>query len=164
MTRNFDTVLIPNIGIRIRTRHIGFDSSLGTFTDGIIIVKDGNGRCSRSIKYRNSDGTLGGTCTSLSSRGGGNRVSGGSGRSYIHRIGIRVVNTSRPFVGNVTSPLLSICSQRNRLTSANTGSVSYNNKVSTHRVNCEVVRSGGTTMLAGSDHRVNTGTNLDRRC
>ena len=92
MTRDLNTVLIPNIGIRIRARHIGLDSSLSAFANSVIIIKDGNGRRSRSIKHRNGDGTLCGTSTGLSCGGGGNCISGRGGRSNVHRVGIGVVN------------------------------------------------------------------------
>ena len=162
VTRDLNTILIPNISIRIGTRYISLDGSLRTLANSSIVIQDRDRRSGRSLEHCDGDGTCGGASTRLRGGGGGHRVSSRGGRGNIHRVGIGVVDTIGPSVGNVTSPLLSVGGQSNSLASANSGGGSHNDEVSANGVNGEVVRDGGTTMLAGSDHRVNARTNLDR--
>ena len=154
LTRNLNTVHEPLVGSTIgMVRHI--DGNRGILTNRV--SSSGN---NRSICYRKNDDLNGVNALASTARRSnrrGNHIRGGLRRSNIHRRSCGIVGIGIPLVGNVTNPTIGVGVQRDMFSRANSRSRSRDLNISTEGVNLERSGDCGTTLLAVSRHRVNTG-------
>ena len=152
LTRNLNTVLVPNVSIGIA---VSIESDLAAFANRIAVGQNRN--LSRNRMNRDIDGTRHRATSVRTSRGGGNRVgvvshrrsSGNRGTGRGHE------TLTSPSVGNVVVRETSQVSvQHNHFAFANFHLVSIHLQVGTVGIDIEGLRGGTSTV--GSGHRVST--------
>ena len=153
LTRNLDTILVPNVAVSIAR---SIEGDLVTLTDRILSSSHNN--LSRTRGDNDSHFTLSGARTVRRGNRSGNGVSGGHSGLDIQR-GSTV--TSGPCVGHIALPAFLINIQRGVLALADCGSGSAHLQVSTEGLDHEVIRGLLTTLSSNHRNSVVTGRDVD---
>ena len=158
LTRNLNTVEIPNIGNSLRSTGNGsHELGLVAFAEDVIL-RTNNRRNSRSMVYQDGNACLVGATIIDSCH----RVSRGGVRLDID---CRMIcRSGAPDVNHIAvNQTLEIGVQSDMFTFADAGSSSGDLQVGTNRTNREAVGSGVTTSDTLSDHIVDARTSLEGR-